>query len=241
MLQYLARIRQYMALWGAYMLAFYLSLVVFGIVALIALATHNIGSIDTSILDGLSYQTDETSGILELWLHEIMRAAPMLVPGAGAVWGFIVAFTSYPAFIFLTDHSNLVPTGTGAMIFFAAQPFLAPNVLAHIILMKHSITWAKAIWSMRYMDNDGRLETARTLARPTAIGAGVAIACLLASAVIVYVASGDAYSPAAINLGLIADGAIEKMAGFIYHIAGLAGVETEWTTPDWDEVLEALL
>ena len=89
MLRYLAIVRQYMALWGAYMLVFYLSLVVFGIVALVALATHNIGSIDTSILDGMSYQTGETSGILELWMHELMRAAPMLVPGAGAVWGFI--------------------------------------------------------------------------------------------------------------------------------------------------------
>ena len=34
------------------------------------------------------------SGILEIWWHEIMRSAPVLIPGFGVFWGFFPASDS---------------------------------------------------------------------------------------------------------------------------------------------------
>ena len=229
-------IRPYIALWGMYMTAFWFAMLVLAIFAMVAGTSGGFDYIFSPAVAGeLQVEPKGASGILELWLHEVIRAIPMLIPGAGAVWGFIVAFTAYPLFSAIMTPEYLAFSGTGALLFFVLQPFLAANALAHVILIKHSITWAKTLWSLRDME-DGRIDALRDLVKPTSIAVGVAIACLFVSATIVYVSTIDAYSPAAMHLDMIGDGAIEKMAGLVYRTVSLF-----WVEPDWDNVQEALL
>lgn len=232
----LSLVRPYIALWGAYMAAFWFALMVLTLVGMVAGSSGGFDYVFNSAVAGdLETSPRETSGILELWLHEVIRAAPMLVPGAGAIWGFVIAFTAYPLFSAIMTPEYLAFSGTGALLFFVLQPVLAANALAHVILIKHSITWTKTFWNMRGME-DGRLDALRALAKPTMMAFGVAIGCLFLSATIVYVATGDQYSPAAMHLNLIEDGAVEKMAGLVYRAVSLT-----WIDPDWDNVQDALL
>ena len=235
-MEILMRVRPYMALWGSYMGVFWLAML---ILALIAFAIGASGELDTvfgsAIAGDLQTEQHKASGILELWLHEIIRGAPMLIPGAGAVWGFAVAFTGYPLFSILMAPGIAGAAKTGPLLFFAIQPILAANVLAHIILMKHSITWARALWGMRDME-DGRLDIVRGLAKPTAMAFGIAVACLFLAATMTYMATEGQYSPAAMHVELIENGAVEKMAGLVYRAFSLV-----WTEPDWDSIEDALL
>ena len=228
-------IRPYMALWGSYMGAFWFTMMVLSLIGIVVGAPGALDNAFSYVAGDLQTKQYEASGILELWLHEIIRAAPMLIPGAGAVWGFIVAFTGYPLFTILISPDVLLTNETGGLLFFVVQPLLAANVLAQIILMKHSITWARALWSMREME-DGRLEVIRGLAKPTVIAFGIAIACLFLSATITYIATEGQYSPAAMHMELIDNGAIEKMGELLYR-----GLSLVWTEPDWDNIEDALL
>ena len=232
----LLSIKPYIALWGSYMGAFWFTLLLLTLIAYVISAPGGLDSIFNSAIAGdLRADKNEASGILELWLDEIIRGAPMLIPGAGAVWGFLVAFTGYPLFSVLMSPTIVGNSATGPLLFLVVQPILAVNVLAHVILMKHSITWAKTLWSLRDME-DGRLDALRELAKPTLIGFGIAMLCLFLASAITYVALEGEYSPAAMHIELIEDGAIEKMAGLIAKAVSLI-----WTEPDWDSIEDALI
>ena len=171
-----------------------------------------------------------SSGILELWLHEVIRAAPMLVPSAGAVWGFLSAFTMYSVFTAFGGFE------ANQLLFFTIQPFLAVNVLAHVILIKHSISTARTFWSFRETEPDARIEALRDMVRPTIIAFGVAAGLLFVSALIVYVATGDQYNPAVMHMDMVSEDGMIRMAELVYHIVSVA-----WTEPDWDQIQNALV
>ena len=231
--------RTYVALWGTYMLAFWLASVLFAVV-LFSTAFSGGGAVFDAALRGMfDVSQHGTSGILEIWMHELMRAAPMLIPGAGVAWGFVVAFTSYPLFSILASPGYLGGFDYGILLLLVLQPVLAANVLAHVILMRYSIMWARALWNMRGME-DGRLEVVKGLAKPTAMAFGVAAGCLFLAATITYVATGDSYSPAAMHMEMIQEGAAEKMVIVIQETIMLLFGNPEFD-PDWDEVQEALL
>ena len=86
-----AQIRPHMAVWGLYVLAFWFVTLMLTVFSLITQNAYGGLSLNTVLGIGVV----GSSGILELWLHEVIRAAPMLVPSAGAVWGFLSAFTMY--------------------------------------------------------------------------------------------------------------------------------------------------
>lgn len=228
--------RPYMALWGSYMGAFWIAMLILTLITFVIGASGGLDAVFGSAIAGnLQTERHGASGILELWMYEVIRGAPMLIPGAGAVWGFVVAFTGYPLFSILMSPSIMGTTETGPLLFFVIQPLLAVNVLAHVILMKHSITWAMALWSMREME-DGRLDMIRELVKPTIIAFGIAAACLFLASTITYMATEGQYSPAAMHMELIENGAIEKMAELIYRAFSLV-----WTEPDWNSIEDALL
>ena len=232
----LAKMRPYMALWGSYMGAFWIALLLLTLIAYAISATGELESIfNSTIASDLQTSRNEASGILELWLDEIIRAAPMLIPGVGAVWGFLVAFTGYPLFSLLMSPDIMGSSDTSQLLFFVVQPILAANVLAHIILIKHSITWTKTLWGLRDME-DGRLDMIRELVKPTLIGFGIAVACLFLAATITYVALDGQYSPAAMHMELIDDGAVEKMVELLSRAVPLV-----WTEHDWETIEDALI
>ena len=227
---------RYIALWGIYMLAFWFTLLLLMVVSFTAAGSGGVDAIvGATIGEGLSTDRNEATGILELWLDELIRGAPMLIPGAGVVWGILVAFTAYPLFSLLTSVSIMGSSDSAFLLLFVIQPILALNVLAHVILMKHSITWVKTLWSLRDMEI-GRIDAIRDRVKPTLIAFGVAALCLFLASTITFVAVEGYYSPAAMQMELIDDGAIEKMSSLVYKVIILA-----WTEPDWDSIEDALI
>ena len=227
---------RYIALWGIYMLAFWFTLLLLIVISFTAGTGGGVDEIvGATIGDGLSTERNEATGILELWLDELIRGAPMLIPGAGVVWGILVAFTAYPLFSLLTSASIMGSSDSAFLLLLVIQPILALNVLAHIILMKHSLTWVKTLWSLRDMEI-GRIDAIRDRVKPTLIAFGVAALCLFLASTITFIAVEGYYSPAAMHMELIDDGAIEKMSDLVYRIFVLT-----WTEPDWDSIEDALI
>ncbi len=215
-----------MAVWGLYVLAFWFVTLMLTVFSLITQNAYGGLSLNTVLGIGVV----GSSGILELWLHEVIRAAPMLVPSAGAVWGFLSAFTMYSVFTAFGGFE------ANQLLFFTIQPFLAVNVLAHVILIKHSISTARTFWSFRETEPDARIEALRDMVRPTIIAFGVAAGLLFVSALIVYVATGDQYNPAVMHMDMVSEDGMIRMAELVYHIVSVA-----WTEPDWDQIQNALV
>ena len=109
-------------------------------------------------------------------------------------------------------------------------------MLAHVILIKHSISTARTFWSFRETEPDARIEALRDMVRPTIIAFGVAAGLLFVSALIVYVATGDQYNPAVMHMDMVSEDGMIRMAELVYHIVSVA-----WTEPDWDQIQNALV
>ena len=223
------QIGQHIGIWGIYMLVFWMVLA-------FVIVTTNTAPIYITLLPDVSLKVIGASGILELWIHEVMRSAPMLIPGVGAVYGFLVALTSYSTFEFLGGFDT---RETGLIL--ALQPVLALNVLANVILIKYSIVTTRTLIGLRHVQPDMRLDVLRDLVGPTLIVSVVAMGLLFASSILVYDSTGDQYSPAAMNLDFIYnDQGIEKMVELFYVVFFQSGVLPEFEF-DWDEIQEALI
>ena len=76
------------------------------------------------------------SGILEIWLHEIMRSAPVLIPGFGVLWGVLSSIGFAHASFFVIENGTTTLSPGHILIFF---PFLSLYMLAQGIMIRRGI------------------------------------------------------------------------------------------------------
>ena len=76
------------------------------------------------------------SGILEIWLHEIMRSAPVLIPGFGALWGVLSGIGYAHASFFMIENSMVM---LSAEHMFVLLPFLSLYMLAQGIMIRRGV------------------------------------------------------------------------------------------------------
>ncbi len=76
------------------------------------------------------------SGILEIWWHEIMRSAPVLIPGFGAVWGILSSMGFAHSVFFMSENGMFA---MGPQFMFVTFPFLSLYLLAQCIMIRRGI------------------------------------------------------------------------------------------------------
>ena len=75
-------------------------------------------------------------GILVIWWHEIMRSAPVLIPGFGVFWGILSSIGFAHASFFVIEN-GIISLSPGHMI--VMFPFLSLYMLAQCIMIRRGL------------------------------------------------------------------------------------------------------
>ena len=173
----------------------------------------------------------QVSGILEIWLHEVMRSAPVMIPGFGVFWGVLsgVGFAHTSFFVMEKGIS-----GTAVEHLVLLFPFLSLHMLAQGIMIRRGIL---VILELVRHDNSVEMPdvpthesaTASTwgeqesthesfiqgrfaiITKPILRDVGIFFALLFASAVITFIAWGDAPSGTTIQAFWMYDGMFDYL------------------------------
>ncbi len=76
------------------------------------------------------------SSILEIWWHEIMGSAPVLIPGFGALWGILSSMGFAHSVFFMSENGMFA---MGPQFMFVTFPFLSLYLLAQCIMIRRGI------------------------------------------------------------------------------------------------------
>ena len=178
----------------------------------------------------LAVQAAPASGILELWLHEIMRSGPALIPGFGAFWGVLsgIGFAHTSFFMIERGVSNLA--AEHLLLLF---PVLSLHMLAQGIVIRRGVLiilnllhrdsfeepeapYHESATASAWGEQEGvpQVETTTDLMptlKPILRDIGIFFALLFASAVLTFVVWGDVPSGTTIQASWMYDGMLDYL------------------------------
>ena len=197
-------------------------------------------------------QEAPVSGILEIWLHEIMRGAPVLIPGFGVLWGVFSSMGFAQSVFFMSDHSMFA---MGPQFMFVVFPFLSLYMLAQCIMIRRGILILMALRQpaetrVAYHESEQTAEWSESnggydisvlrdklapMAKPFLRDTGIFFALLFVSAILTFVAWGDVPSSTTLQAHWTYDGMLEywlslpdRIGEFVPDIDWDAMVSTVW-------------
>ncbi len=174
------------------------------------------------------------SGILEIWLHETMRSAPVLIPGFGVLWGVLSGIGHAHASFFMIEHSMVTLSAEHMLVLL---PFLSLYMLAQGIMIRRGVlfmlelvrhdgaeepyhesammasAWGEQEASRGSSDLVSRLSP---MAKPFLRDVGIFFALLFASATLTFVVWGEAPSSTTLQAFWMYDG----MFGYLLALPG---------------------
>ena len=170
------------------------------------------------------------NGILEIWIHELMRSGPTMIPGFGAAWGILsgIGF-AHTSFFVMGNGSEYSPL-YGIFLF----PFLSLHIFAQGVMIRRGILIILEIKNGGYGTKDdysqystsamaaewGGQEADHVSANPNRFmpiikpflrDLGIFMALLFASAAITFLAWGDSPSSTTIQAFWMYDGMLDYM------------------------------